>query len=123
MKTFNYNTYDYEFKQALLLLSKFYSKALNNSNFSELVKEAEIMLNNYSEKILPIERTLSKYDRSTLNGKYITSIKVYPIGTVEISTGDETKTFYLESENIENKSADSIICDLQNENGINVSKY
>lgn len=123
MGTYNYNTYDYEFKQALLLLSKFYKKALFDSNFLELVKESETMLNNYSEKILPIERTLSKYDRSTLNGKYITIIKVHPIGKIEISTGEETKTFYLESEGIEERSADSIICDLQNESGINVSKY
>lgn len=123
MGTFNYRTFDYEFKMALALLNKYHLIAMSDDNFSELNKEANEMLSNNSDKVLPADRALSKYDRSTLNGKYITNIRVFPTGEVHISNGEETKTFYIESDDVEDRSADSIICDLQDRSEINVSKY
>lgn len=68
-------------------------------------------------------KTLKKYDRSRLNGVLIRQINVYSTGKVVIvAENNETKDFYIDVECID-YSADSIICDFQEDESIIVSKY
>jgi len=68
-------------------------------------------------------KTLKKYDRSRLNQSLIKCLVCYPDGKVivEAENGD-TKEFWM-GEEVINSNADYIICDLQDEPEIKVSKY
>lgn len=123
MGTFNYNTYDYEFKRALLLIKKCNTVLDESDKYYELKNEISSIINENYEKVFPIERTLEKYSGSTLNGNKITKLVIYPIGEVHVYTEKESKVFDISCEELEYRSADNIICEIQNESGINVSKY
>jgi len=123
MKTFSYNTYEYEFKQALSLINRIIEETKEVKMSDELRAESESLINDNFDKVFPIKRHPQKYDRSTLNGKYISHLDVYPNGRVLVNNGEEEKEFYLDCNGMENSSADSILCDLQDKSGINVSKY
>lgn len=123
MKTFSCNTYEYEFKQALSLINKIAAETTNSPISDDLKKECESLINENFYRVFPIKRHPQKYDRSTLNGKYITYLDVFPDGRIVINNGEDQKEFYLDCDDIENSSADSILCDLQGNPEINVSKY
>lgn len=75
---------------------------------------------------LPKETTLlpKKYDHNTFKGELIEKIVTTSIisNNVKIYTKNYIEEFYVD-ENIEGYGADSILCLLQNNRDINVSKY
>jgi hypothetical protein len=67
-------------------------------------------------------KTLKKYNKSRLDNILIKHLEVSRDGKIKIITEKHTKTFYVE-DIIAIHTADHIICDLQHEYGVNVSKY
>lgn len=68
-------------------------------------------------------KVLNKYSKSRLNGVLIRQLNVHSTGKVVIvAENNETKDFYIDVECID-YSADSIICNFQDDESINVSKY
>ena len=68
-------------------------------------------------------KILSKYLNSRLNGTLIRQLNVYESGEVVIvSENNDTKTFYLDPENFYH-SADYLLCMVQDDEGVTVSKY
>ena len=73
-------------------------------------------------------KTLQKYASSSYYGERIQNITVDVNGNVIVQTESHTKTFYMLNSddilaNVSGYSADYLICMLQDEEGINVSKY
>ena len=71
-------------------------------------------------------KTLKKYNRSRLNGVHIRELRCYDDGKIEIVSEDNTKLECYVDEYILEASkqwGDYIICDLQDEKGVSVSKY
>ena len=71
-------------------------------------------------------KTLKKYNRSRLNGVLIRELRCYDDGKIVIVAEDNTKLECYVDEHILQASGewgDYIICDLQDETGVNVSKY
>jgi hypothetical protein len=68
---------------------------------------------------------LGKYDKSRLGGVLIRDISVYFDGKVIVNAEDGTKkTFYLDLSNTPLEwTADQIICSIQDDVDIKVSKY
>jgi hypothetical protein len=82
---------------------------------------------NISDVIISTKQ-LKKYDRSRYNGEIINNISITNDGGVVIETENNRKTFYTNDnqdiiDNVYEYSGDYIICIIQDENGINVSKY
>ena len=82
---------------------------------------------NISDVIISTKQ-LKKYDRSRYNGEIINNISITNDGGVVIETENNRKTFYTNDnqdiiDNVDEYSGDYIICMIQDENGINVSKY
>ncbi len=72
----------------------------------------------------PTTKELKKYNMSRLNGKLIKHLIVDESdGKVTIVTDDESKDFYVDPVDMAVHTGDYIICDLQGEPGIEVSKY
>jgi len=69
-------------------------------------------------------KTLKKYDRSRLNGVLIRQVNVLSDNTINIVAEDGTiLEDWVENANEFDLSADSILCELQDRAGLNVSKY
>lgn len=69
---------------------------------------------------------LKKYNRSRLKGSLIRDLYVYTDGKVRVNAENvETKEFYpdMYSRDVEDWGADSIICAIQEDVDITVSKY
>lgn len=65
-----------------------------------------------------------KYDRSKLNGELITNV-IYDdsTGKVTIEAGEQKQDYWLDEDQQNKYSADYILCELQGETEIEVSKY
>ena len=73
-------------------------------------------------------KTLQKYASSSYYGQRIQYITVDAYGNIRVQTESHTKTFFMPNgddilANVSGYSADYLICMLQDEEGINVSKY
>jgi hypothetical protein len=82
---------------------------------------------NISDVIISTKQ-LKKYDRSRYNGEIINNISITDDGGIIIETDKDKKKFYTHDnqdiiDNVDGYSADYIICMIQHEDGINVSKY
>jgi hypothetical protein len=84
---------------------------------------------NISDVIISTKQ-LKKYDRSRYNGEIINNISITDDGGIIVETDKEKKKFYTSQEsqediihNVEGWSGDYFICMIQDEDGINVSKY
>ncbi len=82
---------------------------------------------NISDVIISTKK-LNKYDRSRYNGEIINNISITDDGGVIVETENNKRKFYTQNQqdiidNVDDYSADYIICMIQDEDGINVSKY
>jgi len=74
-------------------------------------------------------KTLCKYNKSKLKNSIIKNLKIYTNGKIIVNAENGTsKEYYLNSnignsDNILDYSADYLICCIQNDEDINVSKY
>lgn len=99
---------------------------MKSSNNVKSFKEFNENLN-ISDVIISTKK-LNKYDRSRYNGEIINNISITDDGGVIVETENDKKKFYTHNQqdiidNVEGYSADYIICMIQDEDGINVSKY
>jgi len=98
-------------------------KSSNNvKNFKEFIENLNI-----SDVIISTKK-LNKYDRSRYNGEIINNISITDDGGVIVETENNKRKFYTQNQqdiidNVDDYSADYIICMIQDEDGINVSKY
>jgi hypothetical protein len=82
---------------------------------------------NISDVIISTKK-LNKYDRSRYNGEIINNISITDDGGVIVETENNKKKFYTYNQqdiidNVDGYRADYNICMIQDEDGINVSKY
>ena len=99
---------------------------MKSSNNVKSFKEFNENLN-ISDVIISTKK-LNKYDRSRYNGEIINNITITDDGGVIVETENNKKKFYTYNQqdiidNVDGYSADYIICMIQDEDGINVSKY
>jgi hypothetical protein len=99
---------------------------MKSSNNVKSFKEFNENLN-ISDVIISTKK-LNKYDRSRYNGEIINNISITDDGGVIVETENNKKKFYTQNQqeiidNVDGYSADYIICMIQDEDGINVSKY
>ena len=100
------------------LMEWFIFHNIDSKNMNELDMYIYYIKVNSEKTLIP-----QKYVGSTLNGELITSIKIDCEGIVTIVTEKFENVFNNVDVNYEYAYADSILCDLQDEKGINVSKY
>lgn len=99
---------------------------MKSSNNVKSFKEFNENLN-ISDVIISTKK-LKKYDKSRYNGEIINNISITDDGGIIVETENNKKKFYTQDsqdiiDNEEGYSADYIICMIQDEDGINVSKY
>ena len=99
---------------------------MKNNKHVESFKEFNENLN-ISDVIISTKK-LNKYDRSRYNGEIINNISITDDGGVIVETENNKKKFYTYNQqdiidNVDGYSGDYIICMIQDEDGINVSKY
>jgi len=99
---------------------------MKSSNNVKSFKEFNENLN-ISDVIISTKK-LNKYDRSRYNGEIINNIFITDDGGIIVETENNKRKFYTHDsqdiiDNVDGYSADYIICMIQDEDGINVSKY
>ena len=99
---------------------------MKSSNNVKSFKEFNEKLNIFD--IIVSTKKLSKYDKSRYNGEIINNISITDDGGIIVETENDKKKFYTDNQqeiidNVEWYSADYILCMIQDEDGINVSKY
>ena len=99
---------------------------MKSSNNVKSFKEFNEKLNIFD--IIVSTKKLSKYDKSRYNGEIINNISITDDGGIIVETENDKKKFYTDNQqeiiyNVEGYSADYILCMIQDEDGINVSKY